>query len=404
MGGGPSENGASVVAVSGSIRRYIMDKIKNVDKFWDFLFKAEALKQKIEAENIEETAEVRLIRGISFSELIRNNVPFHVIIPEEDKIKEKKMLFSISITSVEKSNDERAEQVIIKDSSGEDHACESSILKEIMGKDYQTLVLKIDPSTGKDLPSAEIVIPDLNLEQEPANNPIEEQKDDLEKVEEQAPKSKNRLPEFVKNGRFRDDALWKKELSTFLCNQHNITLTYQGNSGVIQFYVYPLDVKTEEKATDIFVIAVAGDVCRSAVSRGETSSVELDFEGIPFAVRGSFEGGTFKSMVKPLVEEIVSSYTEEIINYVPEKRTSTTFVQAEYAGITFNIFPGRFMTNAQNGFCPAGIVLIRNERLESLTPNQEGSFSIIGNNGENINIITYWMGGKDACFWYKMES
>ena len=62
------------------------------------------------------------------------------------------------------------------------------------------------------------------------------------------------------------------------------------------------------------------------------------------------------------------------------------------------------MTNAQNGFCPAGIVLIRNERLESLTPNQEGSFSIIGNNGENINIITYWMGGKDACFWYKMES
>lgn len=404
MGGGPSENGASVAAVSGNIRRYIMDKVKTVDKFWDFLFKAEALKQKIEAENIEETAEVRLIRGISFSELIRNNVPFHVIIPEEDKIKEKKMLFAISITSVEKSNDERTEQVIIKDSAGEDHACESSILKEIMGKDYQTLVLKIDPSTGEDLPSAEIVIPDLNLEQAPANSPIEEQKDDLEKVEEQAPKSKNRLPEFAKNGRFRDDSLWKKELSTFLCNQHNITLTYQGNSGVIQFYVYPLDVKTEEKATDIFVIAVAGDVCRSAVSRGETSSVEIDFEGIPFAIRGSFEGGTFKSMVKPLVEEIVSSYTEEIINYVPEKRTSTTFVQTEYAGITFNIFPGRFMTNAQNGFCPAGIVLIRNERLESLTPNQEGSFSIIGNNGENINIITYWMGGKDACFWYKMES
>lgn len=374
-----------------------------VDYYWAVLKRAEKIKTDLTSNNISETSEVAYMRGIAVAELIRHFVKFKLIKPEKEIVQTKG--FGIfQMTTVTQNDDTRPECVVITAPDGVEYTCELTLLQNIMKKDYKQLILKISDD-GKAISSPiDIVIPDLPDEETTAVKEIKEIKE-KEKPVDQQEYTDDRIPEFGHDGRYKDDAANKKGFNTFLCNQHDMTINSNLGSGIIHFYVYPLSVKTNEKATDIFVIAEAGGICRTSISRGKTSSVEIEFEKISFAVRGSFENGNFVSMVKPLTEGVLDNCQEALIQHIPEVRMSTTYMQAIVEdGILCNIFPAKFNGNYQNtGLCPAGIVIERNKQLEIVTPNSEGSFTIKGTHNEDISLITYWTGGDTPVFRLEMD-
>ena len=373
-----------------------------IDYYWRVLKNAEKIKTDLALNNILETPEVEYMRGIAVAELIRHFVKFKLIKPEKEIVKTKG--FGIfQLTTVTQNDDTRPECVVIVAPDGTEYACELSLLQKIMKKDYKRLILKINDD-GKSISSSlDIVIPDLPEEGTPV---VKENKQTVTNLKTDTQEyTESRIPEFGHDGRYKDDTPNKKAFDTFLCNQHDITINSELGSGIIHFFVYPLSVKLNEKATDIFVIAESGGICRTAISRGITSSLEIEFEKIAFAVRGSFENGDFTSMIRPLTADIVENYQEELIPHIPSIRTSATYMQTIVADrIMCNVFPAKFTGNYQNtGLCPAGIVIWRNKQLEIVTPNSEGSFTIKGDHGDDIALITYWTGGDSPVFRLEIE-
>lgn len=372
------------------------------DYYWDVLKRAEKIKSDLETNGMTETVEISYMRGISVAELIRHFVKFKLIKPEKEIVQTKGFGF-FQVTTTTQNDDEREECVVITSPDGLEYTCELALLQNIMKKDYKKLILKISED-GKTIQSpADIVIPDLPEEVEVAEEKVQEKKTENKEKQQEDPES--RIPEFGHDGRYRDDAQGKKMFNTFLCNQHDLTIQSSLGSGVIHVFVYPLSAKLNEKATDIFVIAEAGGICRTSISRGKTSSLEIEFEKIAFAVRGSFENGNFISMVRPLTEGVVENCQELVTAHIPDARTATTYMQTQVAdGIICNVFPAKFSGNDQaTGLCPAGIVIERDRQLEIVTPNSEGSFTIKGTNGEDISLITYWTGGNAPLFRLEKE-
>lgn len=377
---------------------FLKNDEKILDYFWDVLKRTETIKNSLQSENISDTPETQYLKGIAFAELLRHNVKFKLIQPDKEITKTKSIGF-LQVTSVTQNDDTREACIIITNPEGVEYSCELDLIKKILNTDYNRVVLKISDD-GKSIPTiTELNIPDLPEEAETKETSEEKGeekgKDEASSIAEY---SAERLPEFMHDGRYKDDPINKKQLNTFICKQHDLEINSKLGNGIIHFYVYPLGIKANEKATDIFVVAESGGVCRTSISRGKTSSLEIEFEGISFAVRGSFENGDFISMVKPLAEELVGNYVENIISYDAKIRTSSTYMQTEIHGILFNVFPAQFGKNKQNGLCPAGIVIERNNQLEIFTPTSEGSFVIKGNEGETISLITYWTGGDNPQF------
>lgn len=364
--------------------------------YWESLSRAENVISDLQKNNQPITPEARLIKGLAFAGLIRHHVKFHLVQPEKEITTTKKVGF-ISITSTEDNQDFESPKVIIRDPNGFDHECETEVLQPILGPEFAPLILKQNPDGTSVRQVSEIKLADLPEEEEL----IEEEPKDTETVIDESSQTnrKDRLPEFIKDGRYKDDVQGIKLWDTFTYNHHAISLEYKGDSGTIHFYVYPLAIKQNELSTDIMVIAESGEVCRANVSRGAVSSVELSFGDIPFMIRGSFKDGQFHSIVKPMIQEVIETMTEHVYPHEATNRTSTTFVQSEYHGIVFNIFPAKFKkdefgdyipANGSNGYTPAGIVIERDHHVEVLTPTSEGVFNVLGNNGETILIETYW--------------
>lgn len=333
--------------------------------YWDVLKRAEKIKNDLEANHSPETKELRYLRGIAFAGLIEHNTPFRLVQPLKEITKTKKLGF-LSITSVESTEDEREEQVFLQDPEGVEYSCDTQLLQDIMKQRYRTLVLKEQETIQKEEGEAAILVPDL--EEETKQKTVIKMAESEEKQLAEEVHTKDRLPVFSKEEQFRNDRDGQKQIETFWCSQHDLTITHEGAHGTIHFYVYPLAIKENERATDVFVIAESGGICRTALSRGEVSSVELEFEGVPFAIRGSFQNGKFISMVKPLLADVAENYQEKVIDRSSSIRTSTTYVQTEYRGLKFNIFPAMFGGNGSRGFAPAGIVIERAGQIEISTP------------------------------------
>lgn len=365
--------------------------------YWESLNKAETIISELEKNNQPVTPEAKLIKGLAFAGLIRQHAKFHLVQPDKEITTTKKVGF-ISITSTEDNQDFESPKIIIKDPNGFEHECETTVLQPILGPEFAPLILKKTVDGTEIRPASEIKFVELSEEQM-----IEEEEtlnaDSIAEESQPSTDRKDRLPEFIKDGRYKDDVQGIKLWDTFTYNHHALSLEYNGESGTIHFYVYPLAIKQNELATDIMVIAESGEVCRANVSRGTVSSVELNFGDIPFMIRGSFKDGKFHSIVKPMIQELIETTTENIYPHEATNRTSTTFVQSEYHGILFNIFPAKFKkdefgdyipANGSNGYTPAGIVIERDHHVEVLTPTSEGIFNVLGNNGETILIETYW--------------
>ena len=372
-----------------------MNEESLINFYWDALNKSESIISELNANEMPETAESKLVKGLAVAGLIRNNVKFHLVQPDKEVTKTKKVGF-ISFTSTEENQDFQNPKVILRDLNGFDHEFELDMLSQILGPDFDSLVLGKKPAGQTLKPVTEIKIADL-----PDDFYETEQKKEEEKpAEEETPLDNGeRLPVFAKDGRYKDDIQSLKLWDSFVYNHHAVTINYKGNEGTIHFYVYPLAIKYNELATDIMVIAESGDMCRANVSRGSVSSVELSFGDIPFVIRGSFQDGKFNSIVKPLIQEVIDTMKESVYPHEAETRTSTTYVQSEYHGILFNIFPAKFKkdefgdyypANGTNGYTPAGVVIERDNHVEVITPTSEGTFSVLGNDNETILIETYW--------------
>ncbi|MBQ6857139.1 MAG: hypothetical protein IJO13_08550 [Lachnospiraceae bacterium] len=379
-----------------------------VNYYWDVLSKAETILSGLENNKQAVTPEARLLKGLAVAGLIRQNVKFHLIQPEKEVTTTKKVGF-ISITSTEMNDDFVVPKIIIKDFNGNEHECDLDVLKPILGPDFDILIFQKRPD-GTDIKQVnEIKLPDLKEEDSIQESVVK--KDNVLPVPEV---KKDRLPEFIKDGRYKDDVQGMKLWDTFIYNHHALTIEHQGNAGTIHFYVYPLSIQENKLSTDIMVVAESGELCRANISRGEISSVELEFAGIPFTVRGSFQNGKFHSIVKPMIQEVMENMEEKIDSHFTESRTSTTYVQSEYHGIIFNIFPAKLKknetgqyipSNGTNGYAPAGIVITRDNHVEVLIPTSDGTFNVIGNNGENILIETFWNNPKQGyTFNYRFES
>lgn len=314
----------------------------------------------------------------------------------------------ISITSVEENQDFEEAKVIIRDPKGYDHECSAELLERILGPEYAPIVLKKSPEGVPLKQAQEIVLAELQEEiDEPMTVPVQTEE------EEKQENSADRMPEFVRDGRYKDDVQGRKTWDTFVYNHHALSISYRGNEGTIHFYVYPLAMRQNALSTDIFVIAESGEVCRAGVSHGEVSSVELNFGEIPFVVRGSFKDGQFQSIVKPMIQEVLDTAQENIYEHPAKVRTSSTYVQTEYHGVPINIFPAKWKKdeygdyvpeNGSSGYVPAGIVIGRENHVEVFTPTSEGVFNILGNDGEKILVSTYWNHkGDDYIFRYDFE-
>lgn len=361
------------------------------DFYWTSLKRIEEQEQVLAEKGIGTPAEMRLIFSISAAGLLRHGVKFQVLEQKIEEPKVKKVGF-LTIASSGETSGAVTSRVVFRDPEGNDHVCTEEELRNVMHGDYDRIVLKQKEEESRDAKPS-IIIPDMEeIPDEPVPAPKEAAKP--EEPEEKAVQDEARLPAFFKDSRYPDDPENKKFYDTFLYDQHDISVTYQNQSGVIHFYVFPLAVRQNERATDILVIAESGEVCRAGISRGIGSSVELEFADIPFVVRGSFSDGVFRSQINSLNEEVASSMKDEIKPHPADKRTSTTYVQIRYQGIDLNIFPAKFKNNGSTGYSPAAIAIERNRMLELLTPTSEGTFAVTGNGGENILVETYWVGGS----------
>ncbi|MCD8083227.1 MAG: hypothetical protein LUE86_06940 [Clostridiales bacterium] len=372
-----------------------------INHYWTSLKQAEEDIRVLSEMGQEATAEMNLIYGIAAAGVLRHGTKFQVVMPNAEDTQKQKKLGFFAITSDTGEPEVLPANIEFRDPEGDKHSCGEELLRKIMHEEYDRVILKIEeekPEPAK----LSITLPDIKEEEEELLPETEDKvtPEDAETMDEipETVQDASRLPVFFKDGNYKDDAEGKKPDETFLYNQHDVTISYGGESGIIHFFVFPLAVKFNERATDIVVIAESGEVCRAGVSHGIGSSVELEFAEIPFVVRGSFEQGEFRSQVNSLNDEVAKTMQTELKPHPAARRTSTTYVQMRFMGIDLNVFPAKFKNNGSTGYAPGAIAIERNGLIELLTPTSEGPFVITGNDGENISVETYWVGSDHPEF------
>lgn len=373
-----------------------------IDFYWDTLKRCENNQAVLEEKGGNKTKELDRMQAISVAGLLRNGVQYHVLESQkENGIRQKKLGF-LTISAFEEGSPNIAIKIILKDPDGNLHEYDAEFIRSVMHNDLDPFLVKeaVDHVQEEKNESIETQIPDLKEvmeeEIEPASVKIPMP---VTIKEEKKYTDSARLPEFIRDSQYPDDPLGKKLDSTFLFNQHDITITTKsGNTGTIHFFVFPLTVKSEEPATDILAIAESGEVCRASISRGNRSSVELEFAEIPFVIRGMFENNQFISQVNLLDEEEIASVQIEESKHPATDRTSITYAQFDYQGMLLNVFPARFRNNGSTGYAPATIAIERNHTIELITPTSEGTFALNGNDGEQLCVETYWVGNENPEF------
>ena len=241
---------------------------------------------------------------------------------------------------------------------------------------------------------------------------IDENYDDNEEVVEE---KKEYLPEFITDTRYVEDPKNKKDGWTFWYNKHMLTIPLPEGTAYVYFYVYPLQIKQNEGATDIFVTAESGGMVRAGVSRGESKGVMVEFEDIGFMIRGSWKNGEFESIVRCLNDDIAREISEEFRDFIPEDRMATTYVRADLNGTWVNIFPARYGDNEDNGYALAACAVeipehtgrdgtLYPKNVTVVTPQEDGTFELDTGEGYPVHMQTYWFGDDPAYFNYEFDN
>lgn len=371
-----------------------MDNEQLTEYYWKTLKEVEETENDISVKTGGSMSENNIMHGILFSDLIRLGVPFTI---ETTVVEKKKESSFLGISVVQDTPAESVPQnVVIKDDYGNIHKIACKILQSVMQKDYDKIILGIDGTTnsGNNV-TMDISVPKLDDEQE--DKPKNKKKQKEEKpvvIEDETPanSSENRLPEFVENTGLPKDAEGEKAESTFLYNVHTLTIDLgTRGTGVIKFYVYPLQYAKNSKISDIMVVAEAGGIVRAALSKGVSSSVRLLFEDFQFVIRGRWQDGSFISQVNPLNDEIIDNTKSEVKSVIPEKATSTMYMHQQFGGADLYIFPAKYGDNADTGYALTAMAIATKDDVSVVTPTANGNYVLQGKDNKDYSIELYWI-------------
>lgn len=378
------------------------------DYYWETLRKASALSKEMEKKK-DEPQESKQVYAIAFACLIKHGARFEIstnqdeisaIIAENNK---NKGLFT---GGTQKEVPELKESISITNMDGTEYICDLGAVRQVLGKDYTVYIEKPAPQDENLQEFDTVELPDIDEAGDDAGADIrareKEESINGPAADKNSRMSEDRIPEFRGDSRYNRDPDGEKSLSTFCYTEVTCTVSPEDGSepSVLSFFVYPLDFKENTSISDIAVAAKYGDAIRSAVSRGKTSSVKLDFTQLEFVVRGKWEDSEFKVQVQPMAKKGMGKFRVSCESefYLPEKRTFSTYAMAMNNEITYNLFPAEIAQNSLDGFCACVAIRSVNGEVDTFSPTEEGSFMI----GDTV-LSAWWTAGEAPVLHYEFS-
>ena len=367
------------------------------DKTLSILNTLVELRGEMDRNGVGDIKENDMLYTLAFLSLIRGGIDFTIISKVVGEKEEKKSFISFSTAPKEKEVITK-EYIEIKTVMGDFNCSADNIKKYLSESEYNKLILKLSDKPAVAPKSFKIV------EEAPAEEVVEEVVDT--ENEDQFNNNASRLPLFYEDKKFDADFDGKKYLSTMLCHSHILDVTINGSKLKAIFTIYPIKITADDPATDIAVAAALYDPNarsysspRGGVSRGNTSSVNIEFDDYVFVVHGAWEKGSFKSYVRR-IKKGVTIDDEKIIERIPDKdaRTSTTYMMLkDVPGLNIYVFPAVIGENTAQGFILGAIAIEDPEEksLSILTPTANGEFIVSGKDTEYV-LGAYWQGSTPA--------
>lgn len=379
--------------------------------YFDLLRKSDRIRKDIleNKKNIPDEAENTY--ALIFASLVRSGISSRINYHKNETFDKKKTKATdILFEEVEEEDPMKNAMAEIKDENGTTYAIKPELLKKIMGDDFSKYIV-IETNSGEEEPETEQK-PDINEEIKLFFGSEIDGKDEIKKSGEEKPKegeikkepeaekkemddSKTedkdiRLPELPVDSSYENDKQGIKDENSFIYDIHKIRCTSKGKEIAIDVYVYPLSVKENERAEDIFVAASKGTQIRAAVSKGKTSSLRLDIDTVSVICRGRWENGEFISQVTAINGIDKDSQTEKVKKVRRTTFTSTTYFRAELKNAVLAVFPAskKGKNDDSLGTAPSALLIRQENEIKILTPTAEGTFRI-----GNLSIEPYWLPG-----------
>ncbi len=357
----------------------------------------------------EKFPEVERLYLLAFINEIRKGANFTIInkVIEKEKVEEKKSFISFK-TKTEEEDIQTEEYIEISSGVDGTYICKAETVKELLGDEYNSLILHLSDEEEN------VTVNNYKLEAFDETLGIEQPKEvksapkKVTPVEESDSKL-SRMPVFYYNPEHPDDAPERKTLVSMLCQTHRIKFIANGEEYTAIFAVYPLKITADDPACDIAVSAILTKpgarsiLTRGGVSRGVSSTVNIEFDALTFVCHGAWEKGVFNAYIRKTNNEV--DIVEDVPgNLIPEaeNRTSTTIatIKNVVPGTNLYVLPAIFAENNATGYM-AGCVAAEKpdeKKITILSPSTDGSFLV-----DNFTLEAYWLGkGEKASLYYTL--
>lgn len=381
------------------------------EQYWDVISEIEQIQNDCTKHNVQVPIEAINIRTLAIIELIRNGEDFQISSNQEEIDNAKKKAES-GFLKKDIVIPELKETLCIKDETNKIHKISTYDIKEILKAEYPSLILHIDnEKEQQNNESKALEMPDIKFEKEEKPKQVEQDPITKEEVTEAPKDNEFRIPSFKGNMRLPHDEAGSKKLDSMYFAKTDVNIDVGSGENVrITFIAYPLKFEEDSPVTDIFVIASSfpdGDnsipIIRTGVSRGMTSSIQLDFKEFSFMVRGLWEHSEFKCQVTSLNEQYKKRTKQNTQVHIPERKTFTPYAQSTYEDKVYNIFPGEISENSIKGYSVFAAVIVENGKLNIMTPNPDGKINLVTKDGFITSLSTYWHGGIDAEYFINFD-
>lgn len=384
-------------------------KLKNY--YWSILSKASMIEQNLKDHMTQTTPELDTIKALAATGLIRCGVEFKKKYSQSVDVQETthKVGF-LTLTSKQETDLPQELSLILQDDLKRNYTISGEAVKRVLGSDYKKLILDDDGANRNFNPANRIKaidLPDLDFSDLDDNDTAAKSPAD-QKVIEAANKKKeeenkladeNRLPVFASDPHFPSDKPDQKDGWTFLYNRHIVKIPLKQGVVIVKFYVYPLDVKQNDPATDIFVTAESGGMVRAGVSRGTTTGVSIEFDDVKFMIRAAWKNGEFQSIVRCLNQELAGTIAaQETKSFTPDPRMASTYFKTTVDGVPIDVFPAKFGENERTGYALAAVAIESKNNIGIATPGPDGTCILDLGNGSSKYLDCYWIGSKTVSF------
>lgn len=373
------------------------------DYYWAVLKKITGIENGLANHMVDISPEAEITKAIAFAGLIRAGQEAKKDYRRASNTETKTKSFGM-ISLVSKQEEELPDElwIILQDEKRRDYSLKAALLEQVLGDDFRALIDGSESFAGPGAAQAvPIEVPDLDFDEEDLSSPENPRIDltEIVKEEENFKETSVRLPKFVTDTHFGADPDGSKDGWSFWYNRHTVRLLLPEGLATIRFYVYPLSIKENEGATDIFVVAESEGLVRAGVSRGNTTSVNIDYEDIKFVVRASWKDKKLDSIVRCVNEELADSFSQEVRSFTPDPRTQTTYLRTSVQGVNLDIFPARYGENENTGYALAAIAVESENNIGITTPSADGTFIVDIGKDMPVMVNCFWQGTDPVMFY-----